>query len=223
VSWTTKLAPGHTFAPADMKMWLLRIVPTPPTRGRHIICKASMQPSQAATLRQLKMLTFAAPTGGIRTVQHVLPQAGDVVLRDTLRKAQLLRDMQRDADLQCTHDSPLPCRAHKKASTCAMRNMVILCRGALYVSNIQGAPTAYLIHCQVGIRGDDGAAREVYTLSRQVATEAALLALQPLHKAPATRQQHYVTGLCGRDSHDYRTRHALGGSWHLRGLPCGWW
>ena len=42
----------------------------------------------------------AMPARGIRTIQHVLPQPGDVMLRDALRKAQLLCYMQRDANLQ---------------------------------------------------------------------------------------------------------------------------
>ena len=42
-----------------------------------------------------------------------------------------------------------------------------------------------LVDAEVGVRRDDSAAGEVNALARQVAAEAALLALQPLHKPPA--------------------------------------
>lgn len=45
-------------------------------------------------------------------------------------------------------------------------------------------PHAYLVYGQVGVGADHGACGEVDALAAQVATEAALLALQPLHKAP---------------------------------------
>lgn len=42
-----------------------------------------------------------------------------------------------------------------------------------------------LPYLQVGVRADDGAAGEVHALAAEVAPEAALLALEALHKAPA--------------------------------------
>ena len=43
----------------------------------------------------------------------------------------------------------------------------------------------HLEDLQVGVGADDCTAAEVHTLARQVAAEATLLALEPLHKAPA--------------------------------------
>ena len=45
-----------------------------------------------------------------------------------------------------------------------------------------------LVDCQIRVRGDDGAPREVHPFARQVPPEAALFALQPLHKPPAAPQ-----------------------------------
>ena len=45
-----------------------------------------------------------------------------------------------------------------------------------------------LIDCQIRVRGDDSATREVHPLARQVPPEAPLLTLEPLHKAPATTE-----------------------------------
>ena len=42
------------------------------------------------------------------------------------------------------------------------------------------ARNADLVDLQVGVRGDDGAGGEVHALAHQVASDAALLALQPL-------------------------------------------
>ncbi len=55
-------------------------------------------------------------------------------------------------------------------------------------SHMDGHPN--LIDCQIRVRGDDSATREVHSLAGQVSSEAALLTLQPLHKAPArTKKQ----------------------------------
>jgi hypothetical protein len=43
---------------------------------------------------------------------------------------------------------------------------------------------SHLIDTEVRVRGDDGSSREVHTLSREVSSEAALLALQALAEAP---------------------------------------
>lgn len=49
--------------------------------------------------------------------------------------------------------------------------------------HVDGHPN--LVDGQIGIRRDDRAAREIHALAGQVSSEAALLALQPLHKASA--------------------------------------
>lgn len=110
---------------------------------------------------QDKIVPFATPTGGIRTIQHILPQAGDIVLRDALRKAQLLCHVQRDANLQNVHDSSIAdakCRSTQEITRlCHAQEGDAVARSLIHVSTPNGPP-AYLIHCQVGIRGDDGTA-----------------------------------------------------------------
>jgi hypothetical protein len=82
--------------------------------------------------RRLMMMTpHAKPTNTMHTIQHILPQAGDVVLRDALRKTQLLCHMQRDADLQrYSTIADAMCKAHEKSRTCTMHNMVVPCWAA---------------------------------------------------------------------------------------------
>jgi hypothetical protein len=50
-----------------------------------------------------------------------------------------------------------------------------------------GCAASHLVYGQVGVWADDCACAEVDALAAEVATEAALLALQPLHKAPAAQ------------------------------------
>ena len=52
-----------------------------------------------------------------------------------------------------------------------------------------------LVDAEVRVRGDDGAAGEVNALAGQVAAEAALLALEPLHKPPAGAASMLITCL----------------------------
>ena len=71
-----------------------------------------------------------------------------------------------------------------------------------------------LVDAEVGVRGDDGAAGEVDALARQVAAEAALLALQPLHKPSArtatTPCRCLVTGTAAKAQHKRSTRSCAG-------------
>ncbi len=56
---------------------------------------------------------------------------------------------------------------------------------------------ADLIDRQVGVWRDDRAPREVHALAGQVASEAPLLPLQPLHKTPALPKHHCISTVSG--------------------------
>jgi hypothetical protein len=64
------------------------------------------------------------------------------------------------------------------------RVALVLFANALLINTVLAWLLSHLVYGQVGVWADDGACAEVDALAAQVAAEAALLALQPLHEAP---------------------------------------